>query len=77
MSENNDDTPVLTCISAEWTLEMLSESLKFGQNWECSDKRETASEWIVHSKFSFQSKRLEQSEHKIIIIPFPKSKKRT
>ena len=74
MSENDDDAPVLTYVSAEWTLDMVAESLKFGQNWEYQGKRETAADWVTHSKFTFQTHRQKESDK--IIVPFERSKKK-
>ncbi len=74
MSDYDDDAPILTGIKAEWTLEIVCDSLSFGDNWESPDKREAAVEWITQSKYTFQTKR--QKEQDNIIIPFESSGKK-
>lgn len=71
MSDYDDDAPILNGTLAEWTLEIVSDSLNFGENWESLDKRKAASEWITQSRYTFQTKRQKEADDSI--IPFESS----
>ena len=75
MSQYDDDRPCLTYVRAECTLEIVSDSLRHGENWENKDKRETAADYLVESKFTFETSR-RNSEEKSVFLPFNHSSHR-
>ena len=69
MSKYEDDQPRLSCVKAECSMEIVIDSLRYGENWEAQDKRETAADWLCESKFTFETSRRRSSE-KSVILPF-------
>ncbi|KEQ16302.1 hypothetical protein [Endozoicomonas numazuensis] len=55
---SDDDEPVFSPIEAEQNLEILSDSLEHGQNWENRVKSMTAAKILRHSRYSFEQLRI-------------------
>lgn len=54
MATQNDDKPILTGFEITNTLEIISDALVGGDNWESLEKRKTASKWLQETRCSVE-----------------------